>query len=498
VGTRAAGLLLHFTSLPGRHGIGTLGPEAFAFLDWAASAGQRVWQVLPIGPPGAGWSPYDAASAHAGNPLLVSPDLLVGEGLLTPADLDAAPRQVPKGIDLVAAAQSSTRWLETARTRFLGGAAPHLDSPWQAFRARRRFSTWLPDWALFAALREHHGGASWTTWDHELRGRDPRALAVAGRACAGRVEFHAFVQFLFFRQLDALATEARRRGVRLMGDLPIYVALDSADVWAHQELFDLDGEGRPRSVAGVPPDYFSVTGQRWGNPLYRWDELAADGYGWWVERLRTALGVFDLLRIDHFRGFAGYWAIPASEPTAVVGRWVPGPGEALFSSLRAALGELPIVAEDLGVITPDVEALRHACGFPGMKVLQFAFADVDGPHLPHNLTRDTVVYTGTHDNDTTRGWFDDAAEDERRRALDYLGCPPDRLPWALIRAAHTSVADLAVVPVQDVLGLGSEARMNVPATTEGNWSWGLAPDALGPDLAERLRRLTELSGRLAP
>ena len=498
MGTRSAGLLLHVTSVPGPGEAGTLGPEAHAFLGWAADAGQRVWQVLPIGPTGAGWSPYDSPSAHAGNPLLISCDALTTDGLLRPAELDPAPGEVPRSADLAAAARRATRALTLAHARFRSGQAPGLAQPWEAFRADPRFSSWLPDWALFAALREHHGGAAWPAWDEELRDRHPAALAAAARALAERVEFHGFVQFLFFRQLDALSAAARRRGVRLMGDVPIYVALDSADVWAHRHLFDLDGQGRPRAVAGVPPDYFSATGQRWGNPLYRWEAHAAEGYRWWAERLRTAFAAFDLVRIDHFRGFAGYWEIPASEPTAVRGRWAPGPGEALFTALRGALGDVPIVAEDLGMITPDVVELRRHGGFPGMKVLQFAFADADGPHLPHNYTRDTVVYTGTHDNDTTRGWFEAADEPQRHRALDYLGCAPADVPWAMIRAAHTSVAELAIVPAQDLLALGSEARMNVPATTTGNWTWRLASDALRPETAERLHRLTHLSGRLAP
>ncbi|HUJ14688.1 MAG TPA: 4-alpha-glucanotransferase, partial [Thermoanaerobaculia bacterium] len=349
----------------------------------------------------------------------------------------------------------------------------------------------------YAALKGRYAGTAWSGWPHEIAVRDPAALAAAKRELAGEIHYHKYVQFLFFRQWAEIRRAADARDIEIMGDVPIYVAGDSADVWANRELFQLDANGLPTVVAGVPPDYFSETGQRWGNPLYRWDVLRETNYRWWVSRVRAALRFADVVRVDHFRGFAAYWEIPASEPTAMHGRWMPGPGRALFDAIRAAIGELPLVAEDLGFITPEVDELRKAIGVPGMKILQFAFAKANSPHLPHMYDPATVVYTGTHDNDTARGWYDAATPDERKNASDYLGLNGrGSIEWAMIRAAFTSVAQIAIVPAQDILGLGSDARMNRPGAGEANWSWRLRPAALDRDHAGRIHRLTELTGRM--
>ncbi|HLJ74337.1 MAG TPA: 4-alpha-glucanotransferase, partial [Thermoanaerobaculia bacterium] len=356
---------------------------------------------------------------------------------------------------------------------------------------------WLEDWAIYATLKERYHNDAWTEWPHEIAVRDDSALAAAKRELAEEIRYHKYIQYLFFRQWAEIRRAADARDIEIMGDVPIYVAADSADVWANRELFQLDDNGVPTVVAGVPPDYFSETGQRWGNPLYRWDKLRETKYRWWVSRVRAALRFADVVRIDHFRGFAAYWEIPASEPTAIRGRWMTGPGRALFDAIRAAIGDLPLVAEDLGHITPEVEELRKAIGVPGMKILQFAFAKANSPHLPHMYDPATVVYTGTHDNDTARGWFEHSTPQERANAEVYLGLNSHvPVEWAMIRAAFTSVAQIAVVPVQDILGLGSEARMNRPGDGNANWSWRFREGALDREQAERIRRLTELTGRL--
>ncbi|HSM50793.1 MAG TPA: 4-alpha-glucanotransferase, partial [Thermoanaerobaculia bacterium] len=495
--TRGAGLLLHPTSLPSRFGAGDLGPEAASFLDWAARAGQSVWQVLPLGPTGMGNSPYGCLSAFAGNPLLVSPELCRDEGLLGEDDLARAESPGGDRVDFAAAAGSRERQLRHAFTAFRESPSESLSRAFAEFREAPEQATWLRDWALFAALKAGHGGRAWTDWDPELRDRRPGALAAAERRLGEELEYHRFVQFLFFRQWSALRDRTRAAGVELLGDLPIYVAADSADVWAHRELFELDGASQPLRVAGVPPDYFSATGQLWGNPLYRWDRLRESGYAWWIERLRANLRLTDRVRLDHFRGFAGFWAVPAGEATAEGGTWVEGPGAELFEAIAAALGGLPLVAEDLGVITPDVTALRDRFGLPGMKVLQFGF-DPGSDHAPHRLVPHSVVYTGTHDNDTTRGWFESLDEGARRRVLLYTGGTPETISWDLLRTAYTAVAELAIAPVQDLLGLDGSARMNRPGSDAGNWGWRLAPGSLGGDLAERLAELVAVAGRLPP
>jgi 4-alpha-glucanotransferase len=399
-------------------------------------------------------------------------------------------------VDYAAVRASKGALLRLAFAAFEGGAAPALRDPFAAWCAEPAQAPWLEDWILFAALRGAHGERPWSEWPEELRDRRPAALAAARRELAHELRFHAFAQFLFARQWRRLREVARRRGIALFGDLPIYVAHDSADVWAHRELFALDRAGRPTAVAGVPPDYFSADGQLWGNPLYRWRRLARQGFAWWIDRLRVELGRFDLLRLDHFRGFVAYWRVPVGAATARDGRWVRGPGEGLFAALTNALGELPIVAEDLGVITPEVDALRTRFDFPGMRVLQFGFAPDAGIHLPHRHAPETVVYTGTHDNDTTRGWFANADDGLRARILDYLGCRDEEVPRALLRTAYASVARLAMAPLQDLLGLGGDARMNTPGRPAGNWSWRLPARRFDERAAAEIRRLVELTERL--
>jgi 4-alpha-glucanotransferase len=490
---RAAGVLLHPTSLPGRFGVGNLGPEAHAFVDFLARAKQKVWQVLPLGPTGFGDSPYQPFSSFAGNPNLISPEALVADGLLSESDLAGTPSFPRDRVDFGPVISFQRRVQRAAFERFTASPGS-LRKDFDAFVVSH--SVWLDDFALFMAIHDRES-KSWSEWDESLALRRPEALAKARDQLSTEIAFHRFQQFLFARQWSALRARCRESGIRILGDLPIFVAYDSADVWAHRELFELDARGRPTVIAGVPPDYFSPTGQRWGNPLYRWPELARTGYAWWIDRLKTLLEQVDLVRIDHFRGFAGYWEIPASEATAIRGRWLPGPGRAVFDAMSAALGPLPVVAEDLGELTPDVHVLRDALGYPGMKVLQFAFSDDPAdPFLPHNYTSNCVVYTGTHDNDTTRGWYLESATDAQRdHVRRYLGRDGADIAWDLIRLAHASIAELSVVPLQDVLDLGSDARMNLPGRMEGNWGWRSLPGALTGALAGRLAEVTELYGR---
>jgi len=503
---RTSGILLHPTSLPGRFGIGELGPEALRFAEFLAAAGQRLWQVLPLGPTGYGDSPYQCFSAFAGNPLLVSLDLLEAEGLLTPPDLADTPTFPETEVDYGPVIDFKRSALARAFSRFREVAGPEQREAFERFS--REQAAWLDDFALFMAVKAAHAGVAWTEWDREIAARRPDALEKWKREKAGEIEATRFTQYLFSHQWAELRRHCHARHIRMMGDVPIFVAHDSADVWAHPELFQLDETGRPTVVAGVPPDYFSATGQLWGNPLYRWDELARTGYAWWIERLRSTLSVVDLIRLDHFRGFEAYWEIPASAPTAATGQWVKGPGAALFDALHSALGALPIVAENLGVITPEVEALRERYGFPGMAILQFAFGGdpQSSTFIPHNHTRDRVVYTGTHDNDTVLGWWTsgigdstrtpEEVEAEREFARRYMHSDGKEIHWDFIRTLLGSVAELAIAPLQDVLGLGSEARMNVPARPNGNWRWRFAAGALTPEIRRRLREMTETYGRV--
>jgi 4-alpha-glucanotransferase len=492
--SRTAGVLLHPTSLPGPYGIGDLGDELLAFLDWVKKAGLQIWQVLPLNAPGYGNSPYGCLSSYAGNPLLISPQRLMQDGLLPTNAIDGVP-QVPDGnVDFERVGEAKSALLRRSFAHFNEHASDEHRAALESFV---RDNSWLPDWALYASLKQRHGGAPWTAWPSALVVREPDAMAAAQADLSDEIRFHEYVQWLFFKQWAAVREAALERGIRIMGDVPIYVAADSADVWANREIFQLDEHGQPDVVAGVPPDYFSETGQRWGNPLYRWDVLHETDYAWWVSRFRAALRFADVLRVDHFRGFAAYWEIPANEPTAINGRWMPGPGRPLFDAIREALGDLPVVAEDLGHITPEVHELRKAIGVPGMKILQFAFAQPDSPHLPHQYDPNTVVYTGTHDNDTARGWYDQSSDEERQAAELYLGaCTAEDLPWTLIRTAYTSVADTAIVPAQDILALGNEARMNLPGEEKDNWSWRLEDGALTEELADKLRALAEISGRI--
>ena len=491
---REGGILLHPTSLPGPHGIGDLGVEARRFVDFLESSGLGLWQMLPLGPVGYGNSPYAARSAMAGNPLLISLEVLAKEGYLSADDL-APGHELPAGyVDYDAVAAFKLPLLRQAYQRFLGTATEPERSEFANFCQRN--APWLEDYALYMALRDAHRGADWLHWDPDVATRRPEALESCRRQLADEVRFQQFTQFQFHRQWAVLKRYANERGIRIVGDVPIFVALDSADVWSRPELFHLDEKGRPTVVAGVPPDYFSKTGQRWGNPLYRWDLMARDGYRWWVERFRATLTQVDMVRIDHFRGFQAYWEVPAHHKTAERGRWVEGPGEALFRALEAALGPLSVIAEDLGLITPDVEALRLKLGFPGMKVLQFAFGEnARNPYLPHNYERRYVVYTGTHDNDTTVGWFASRSPRERQAVLRYLGTGGKEIHWDMIRLAFASVADAAIVPLQDVLGLGSWARMNTPGLPKGNWTWRLAPGQLTEEHSRRLRDLAVTYGR---
>ena len=514
---RASGILLHPTSLPGRFGVGDLGDHAYRFADFFVASGQSLWQVLPLGPTDEGGSPYSAYSAFAGNTLLISPDKLVADGFLENSDLDDVTLRETKRVDFAQARKTKDAYLKNAYGRFQMTSDRALRESFESFDQQN--ASWLGDYALFQALKKANRGKAWGEWDQPLAQREPEALLRTRIELHGEIESQKFFQFLFFDQWHALKTFCNQRGIRIIGDVPIFVAHDSADVWTNPEQFKLDEHGRPTVVAGVPPDYFSETGQFWGNPLYNWDRMREDGFAWWIERLRASFQLFDIVRLDHFRGFAACWEIPAGETTAQNGNWVDTPGRELFSAARDALGDLPIIAEDLGVITPEVVDLRKEFGFPGMRVLQFAFnGDKDNINLPENFERDVVAYTGTHDNDTTVGWFNQLsqikttdAEEARVSCLNHLQSDGREINWDFIRAVLASVADTAIIPLQDVLGLGSEARMNTPNTTSGNWSWryaGLWPaehaggertdsaDAsLTAQLSERLRRLTEETSR---
>lgn len=488
---RKSGILLHPTSLPGPGGIGSLGDDAYRFVDFLRHAGQSLWQVLPLGPTGYGNSPYSCYSAFAGNPLLISLETIAEEGDLDPADMIAETPADRVDYQLVESCKCGL--LSQAAANFFAAAdLPRKQEFWHFCDT----TFWLHDYALFMALKGHYKAKNWRSWPERIARRHPEAIEDLSRQLGPTIGEQKYLQWQFFRQWQRLKAYANARDIAIIGDIPIFVAYDSADVWANPHLFHLDESGRPTVVAGVPPDYFSKTGQLWGNPLYNWDRMAAKGFGWWVARLKNDLVLYDMVRVDHFRGFESYWEVPAGARTAVHGRWVQGPGDALFHAMLSALGPLPIIAEDLGVITPAVEALRDRFGFPGMKILQFAFgSDPGNPYLPHNHVRDCVVYTGTHDNDTTAGWFASIGEKERSHVCRYLHIAGDEMPWALVRAALASVAHTAVVPLQDILALGGEARMNVPGVAAGNWSWRYPAGALDERLAGRLRELTELYGR---
>ncbi|MGI9189985.1 MAG: 4-alpha-glucanotransferase [Longimicrobiaceae bacterium] len=488
---RLSGVLLHPTSLPGP-GIGSLGDAAFAWIDWLAQAGQGVWQILPLGPMSIGGSPYDALSAFAGNPWLIDLERLVEEGWLAQGDLvDGAQSDT---LDFAVVGPWKDALLRDAYSRFRASPDPEGRDAWGVYCEQN--ASWLDDYSLFRALREHFGDISWTDWEAGARDRDPEAMRRWRDELGEAIDGHRWEQWIFQRQWRALRAHAAKCGVRILGDLPIYVAHDSADVWAHRHLFRLAPDGRPEVIAGVPPDYFSATGQRWGNPVYDWEAVERNGFAWWTERLRRTLHLVDVVRIDHFRGFAAGWEIPADEATAVAGQWRPGPGKRLFAAVEQRLGRLPLVAEDLGLITPEVEALRDELGLSGMRVLQFAFdGEAANPHLPDNHPPNAVAYTGTHDNDTLIGWYRSLTSAQRKRVEQEMGGSADESPWPLIRLLSRSTARWVIVPLQDLLALGSEARMNTPGVAAGNWGWRLHGGLPAPELAQQLREVTVASGR---
>ncbi len=493
---RSSGVILHPTCLPGEYGIGDLGPNARRFVDWLVESGQSVWQVLPLGPTSYGDSPYQTLSALAGNPLLISLDSLVEDGWLAPEDLVDPPSFPVDRVDFGAVIEWKIGLLDRAWTCFRDQTVNAHRDDLDAWRAAE--ADWLDDFTLYMALKDAHGERPWNEWDPALRDRDGEALDAARHEHADRIGAHAFRQWLFARQWDALRAYCAAREVRLMGDLPIFVAYDSADVWSRRDLFHLDEVGRPSVVAGVPPDYFSETGQLWGNPLYDWDAMTREGYAWWVRRLRLCLRQTDLVRIDHFRGFEAYWEVPADAETAVDGHWAPGPGLSFFDTIGRKLGTLPIVAEDLGLITEKVEQLRDAFEIPGMKVLQFAWNEPRNPFQPHNHVANCVVYSGTHDNDPTNGWWAEACDEGTREMVrDYVGHDVREPSWTLIRMGMTSVGHTFIMPMQDVFGLGREARMNRPGSESGNWNWRLPDWALDPEhpVRHRLAHLTWLGRR---
>jgi len=491
---RAGGILLHPSSLPGPYGIGDLGPQAYKFVNWLDSTGCKLWQVLPLGPTGYGDSPYQCFSAFAGNPYLISFDALFEDGLLNQSDVEEMPDFSPSRVDYGQLIPWKLDLLQKAFSR-MASTSRTLRSEFEQFRVHN--ASWLDDYALFMSLKEANGGGAWSGWDKSLRKREPAALEKARSDHQDDILRHSFYQFLFFRQWHTLRAYANERDIRIIGDIPIFIAYDSADAWANPDLFFLDENSLPSVVAGVPPDYFSKTGQLWGNPLYRWNVHRKSGYAWWLERLRSVLTFVDVVRLDHFRGFAGYYEIPYGEPTAEKGKWMTGPGKHFFTTVSRELGgsengSLPIIAEDLGVITPDVVELRDSFHLPGMKILQFGFVSPADPFLPHNYVSHCVAYTGTHDNDTALGWLASAPESERKFALRYLNSDGSDFAWDLIRAVWSSVAVHAIAPMQDLLSLGTEARMNFPSRLGGNWEWRMKEEDMSEKLAGRLREFNEL------
>lgn len=492
---RSSGILLHPTSLAGPYGIGDIGPEAIRWIDFLAKSGCSLWQVLPLGPTGYGDSPYQCFSAFAGNPYIVSPQALLEEDLLHPDDLAEIPAFPTGRVEFGQLIPWKLNLLDRAFIRYQQSASIELREAFAYFQAYNQ--AWLEDFALFMALKEMHGGAPWTTWEVGLRKRNQVALDEARSYLGVAIERQMFRQFIFFRQWKVLRDYTHAKGIQIVGDVPIFVAHDSADVWANPDLFFLDEEGLPTVVAGVPPDYFSPTGQLWGNPLYRWKVHQKSGYQWWIDRIRSALDQVDLIRLDHFRGFSGYWEVPGNAKTAETGRWVSAPGMELFETLQTALGDLPVIAEDLGVITPDVVELRDHFGLPGMKIFQFGFAGgPTDPFLPHNFPKNCVAYTGTHDNDTALGWYERVPEEEKDFYRRYLGRDGSNISWDLIRGVWSSVANLTLCPMQDLLSLGNIARMNYPGNPSGNWSWRMESEDLSDELTRRLFEFNYLYSRM--
>jgi len=495
---RSAGILLHPTSLPGKFGIGDLGSEAYKFIDFLVEAGQKLWQVFPLGPTGYGDSPYQCFSAFAGNPNLVSPEKLMKDGFLSETDLSNLPKSDPKKIDYGQIIEYKKSILKKSYTNFKSNSH-NLDKDFEKYCIAQK--EWLDDFALFMACKDNHNGAEWSSWEKGLVRRDKKTLAEWEKKLHDEIQYQKFVQFNFFRQWNALRNYANEKGIKIIGDMPIFIAFDSSDLWANKEFFTVDEEGKLTFVAGVPPDYFSATGQLWGNPLYKWDVMEKDDFLWWRKRFASLFELVDIVRIDHFRGFEAYWKIPGDAKTAQKGKWTKAPGEKLFKTLKKYLGELPILAEDLGVITPPVEALRDEFGFPGMKVLQFAFGTkMEKNFLPHNYVPACVVYTGTHDNDTTRAYFEKeklnkAKNDIFEHTQHYLNYFSDDILSALVRAAYSSVANIVIIPMQDILNLGTEARMNFPSTTGGNWTWRFTWDQVRENITKHYYGLAQLYER---
>jgi 4-alpha-glucanotransferase len=503
---RASGVLLHPTSLPGKFGIGDLGDEAFKFIDFLERAKQTYWQVLPLGPTGYGDSPYQCFSAFAGNANMISPELLVEDGFLTIDEINQKPDFPIERVDFGKLYDWKNHILALAYEKFRRTTSVDLRGKFETFCQAE--AAWLDDYALFRAVKKSQDQKLWLEWDAPLKLRDETALHYAKENLREDISAQKFQQWLFFRQWNDVKNYANEKGVKIVGDIPIFISLDSSDVWCNPSQFKLDEQNRPRVVAGVPPDYFSATGQLWGNPIYNWENMRRDGFRWWIDRVKATLKTVDIVRVDHFRGFAAAWEVPGSDKTAVNGNWVNVPGKELFNALEDAIGDLPFWAEDLGVITPDVEQLRDTFGFPGMRILQFAFGgDVGNHDLPHNYINNSVAYTGTHDNDTTLGWFHsqsgagstrNAKEISREHdfCLSYLNSDGAEIHWDFIRIIWESVAATAIVPMQDLLGLGNDARMNLPASTNGNWNWRCREGDFSDEIAERLKKLTEIYGRI--
>lgn len=493
---RYSGILAHPTSFPSDYGIGDLGEKAYEFVDYLVSAGQKLWQVLPLGPTGFGDSPYQGFSAFAGQPLLISPDKMKQEGLLTEEELEAYPKLPVKYVDYGAVIQAKNKLFASAFERFKGLSAENsLRKRYQAFCVENAF--WLEGYTLFMALKDANEGRLWLEWDEEMRIPTPAGMKQLAKKHEERMNYYKMLQFLFFDQWHQLKKYANEKGIHIIGDIPIFVSLDSSDVWANKDLFQLEEDGYPTVVAGVPPDYFSETGQLWGNPLYDWDVHEEQGYRWWIDRIKSQLKLVDYVRIDHFRGFAGYWAVKYGEPTAVNGEWLEGPKEKLFLAIQKELGkDLPIWAEDLGVITEEVEKLRDDFEFPGMKILQFAFEDVnDNDMMPHHHVPNSICYTGTHDNDTTLGWYQNAPKASQKKVRSYMNTGAATVSWAFIRTALGSVANYAIIPLQDVMSLGGEARMNLPGRAAGNWGWRFQTKDLDAHWAAYLKKLTKIYQR---
>lgn len=494
---RAGGILLHPTSFPSRYGIGDLGDSATIFVDFLATSKQSLWQILPLGATGYGDSPYQSFSAFAGNALLISPDKLVKEGFLPAEAIRVVPNFPQDEVDYGPVITYKNGLYQQAYAHFKAQGTAVQQAAFTEFCQEQ--ADWLDDYALFIAVKSHHtdnAGGVWNTWPRDIAAREPQAIQAWSLKLADEITFHKFLQFLFFKQWLEVKAYANSQGIQIVGDIPIFVAFDSADTWANPELFYLNEDGSPSVVAGVPPDYFSETGQRWGNPLYNWPKMAQTNYAWWAKRLKMSFTQADIIRIDHFRGFEAYWEIPASEPTAMVGEWVKGPGAAFFEAMEAQLGTLPLIAEDLGLITPEVKTLRDQFDFPGMKILQFAFGgERNNDFLPHTFVQNCVVYTGTHDNDTTVGWYQTASESEQSHVRRYLQTTGQDIAWDMIRLAYASVADTAVATMQDLFSLDGKARMNYPGKASGYWKWRYRSEMLTYRVAHRLRDLTELYGR---